>query len=88
MSRKQNWGKVILVAFLLTIINHNPALANNPISEENQKCLTCHSNPDSVIEFASGSSISGHVSSSRYNASVHGQEAMTCGGCHPNYQAY
>ncbi len=93
MKHKQDnkWPVLILTTFLLSLLwltNNTPALAESPLSEENQKCLTCHSNPDLVVKFADGSVASGHVSGSAYQASIHGQQAMTCGGCHPNHEAY
>lgn len=72
---------------LLWIADQSTVLAQAPI-EENQKCLTCHSNPDLVVEFTDGSSLSAHVGSTGYVESVHGQKAMTCGGCHPDHDEY
>ena len=82
--------KITLIVLLLGLVwltSNLPALAEGP-SEENQKCLTCHSNPDLVVEFEDGTTTSGHISGGRYDASVHGQEAMTCSGCHPNHEEY
>jgi nitrate/TMAO reductase-like tetraheme cytochrome c subunit len=92
MQSKQSmiWWKISLTALLFGLVWLTvtlPAQAQEPI-EENQDCLTCHSNPDLVIEFEDGSTISGHINGGIYDTSVHGQEAMTCGGCHPNHQAY
>jgi predicted CXXCH cytochrome family protein len=93
MSRKQKNKRpqsvlIILLLSLLWLTGYASALAKGPTNEQNEKCLTCHSNPDLIVEFADGSTISGHVSGSRYKASVHGQEEMTCGGCHPNHEEY
>ncbi len=89
-----NWWKLILITWLvglLWLVNNLPVQAKDPTIEENTEnkdCLTCHSNPELSIEFADGSTISGHVSGNGYKASVHGAEEMTCGGCHPNHQEY
>ncbi|RME69869.1 MAG: hypothetical protein D6784_17660, partial [Chloroflexi bacterium] len=82
-------GIAVLVLFNLFLWGGapRPVLAQDP-PEENARCLTCHSNPDLQIQFADGSTLSAHVSGSRYQSSVHGQEAMTCGGCHPDHQQY
>ena len=91
MSRKQTYllhtflAGVLACVFCLVVFQ--PVSAQEPI-EENEQCLTCHNNPDIEIEFSDGSSRYGHVSGSTYNASVHGQEGMTCGGCHPDHQEY
>jgi predicted CXXCH cytochrome family protein len=84
-----HWRSVFLCLILtgLWIINAAPTLAQEPIPE-NEQCLTCHSNPDPVLEFPDGTSLDAHVSNARYVNSVHGQEAMTCGGCHPDHQEY
>lgn len=82
--------QIIIFSFLLTALwvsSQLPALAQAPI-KENEQCLTCHSNPDLVVEFPDGSTASGHIRSVAYSQSVHGQEAMTCSGCHPNHQEY
>lgn len=84
------WKIALFIALigLLWAAGTLSVFAQKPIPEENKECLTCHSNPDLSIEFADGSTISGHVSVTRYTASVHGDEEMTCGGCHPNHQDY
>ncbi len=92
MSRKHSYsaGKPILAGVLFGIlwfISVAPVWSQGPITE-NQNCLTCHSNPDLVIVFDDGSTISGHVSGGSYNTSVHGQEELTCGGCHPDHDTY
>ncbi len=76
----------VALVLLLLILLPAGAMAQNPI-DENQQCLTCHSNPDLKIEF-SDRTISGHISNGAYLASVHGQEEMTCGGCHPAHEEY
>ncbi|MEW5958553.1 MAG: cytochrome C [Chloroflexota bacterium] len=65
-----------------------PALAQSPVSEVNARCLTCHSSPDLTVRFEDGSTVSGHISSAAYDASVHGQQEMTCAGCHPHHEAF
>jgi nitrate/TMAO reductase-like tetraheme cytochrome c subunit len=77
---------VTLFLILLWLAGGALAMAQGP--DENESCLTCHSNPDLVVEFANGDPVSGYVNSSKYNSSVHGQQAMTCSGCHPNHQEY
>jgi predicted CXXCH cytochrome family protein len=68
-------------------INLTAALAQEPI-EENEPCLACHSNPDIVIEFPDGSTATGHIGVTSFSRSVHGQEEMTCSGCHPDHEEY
>lgn len=77
---------IILFVLLLVMLIPAGAMAQTPI-EENQQCISCHSNPDMQIEFSDGT-ISGHISNGAYLASVHGQEGMTCGGCHPGHEEY
>lgn len=79
---------ILLLLSLLWLATNTPVLAQGPNIEENEKCLTCHSNPDLLIEFTEGSTASGYVSGLTYNASVHGRQEMTCGGCHPGHEAY
>lgn len=93
MNCKQTykWPVIILVPSLLSLfwlVSTASVLAQGPVIEENRQCLICHTNPDLVIEFADGSTSGGYVSASAYSASVHGQEKMTCGGCHPNHEDY
>jgi predicted CXXCH cytochrome family protein len=77
---------ITLLLGLLWLANSTLVMAEGP--GENEKCLTCHSNPDLIVEFADGGTISGHVGGSAYNDSVHGRRDMTCGGCHPNHETY
>ena len=82
--------RLLLGSVLLTLVwsmGQAAVLAQTPI-KENQQCLTCHTNPDVTVEFPDGSTRYAHVSSTAYNASVHGQEAMTCSGCHPDHEDY
>jgi len=72
---------------MLWFASNVSALAEGPL-EENKQCLTCHSNPDMEIEFSDGSTAFGYVNGSAYTASIHGQQEMTCGGCHPNHEEY
>jgi nitrate/TMAO reductase-like tetraheme cytochrome c subunit len=93
MNRKQtcNCQTIIAVSLqlcLLWLASNVPVLTQGPVIEENELCLICHSNPDLVVEFADGSASDAHISSRTYMASVHGQEAMTCGGYHPNHEEY
>lgn len=93
MSRKKDykWLQLTLALVLLTLLwlaGNGPALAQDPVVEENEQCLICHSNPDLMVEFPDGSVASGLVSGEAYRTSVHGQLAMTCSGCHPNHQEY
>ncbi|MDM8531237.1 hypothetical protein QUF63_08690, partial [Anaerolineales bacterium HSG25] len=73
---------------LICIIQSQPVQADSPLIPENEACLTCHINPDLTVTFADDSTISAHVSRTGYNSSVHGAEAMTCGGCHPDHADY
>ncbi len=90
--KKSNTGWLaILVPLLLSsvwLINHTPASAQEPLNEEVEQCLTCHSNPDLRITFPDGSVNLGHVSGTAYVNSVHGQQGMTCGGCHPGREQF
>lgn len=78
---------VPLLLALLWLAGYAPALAQEPVAE-NARCLTCHTNPDLEVKFADGSVASGHVSAGAYTLSVHGQQKMTCAGCHPNHETY
>jgi hypothetical protein len=83
--------RFLLVSALFTLVwtfGQVAAQAQEPVIEENEACLTCHINPDLVVEFPDGSTRSGRVSSDAYAASVHGQQEMTCGGCHPDHEEY
>jgi len=90
-TQKTAQWKAIIFAFVLASLcwyfGNSPILAQKPASE-NEACLTCHSNPDLKVEFPDGTSTDAHVSKLTYNNSVHGQEGMTCGGCHPDHQDY
>ncbi len=86
MLKKVRFIVVTLLLCLLWVAGSAGAGAQGP--EENQQCLTCHSNPDMVVELPGGDAISGYVSGTRYHNSVHGQQEMTCGGCHPGHEVY
>ena len=86
-SRNLRWLFIIIFSLALGFGFSTLALAQAP-PDENEACLTCHSNPDLSIDFASGDSTNAYVSRAQYQHSVHGEEAMTCGGCHPDHQAY
>jgi hypothetical protein len=78
------------LSFLLTVLwvgIQLPALAQAPI-EANEPCLTCHSNPDLVVEFPDGSTTGAHIRAVAFDTSVHGQESMTCAGCHPGHEEF
>jgi nitrate/TMAO reductase-like tetraheme cytochrome c subunit len=90
MTWKQHPLSLLLPALLAGLgwwLAPAPILAQEPPAE-NTQCLMCHSNPDLEIQFPDGSATPGHVSGAAYAQSVHGQENMTCGGCHPNHQEY
>ncbi len=87
ISKKTNWLLIIIFSLAFGLGFSTPVFAQSP-SDENEDCLTCHSNPDLSIEFASGDTLNGYVSRTQYQHSVHGEEAMTCGGCHPDHQTY
>ena len=78
---------VIVLVSLCWKSGDSPVLAQEP-AQENELCFTCHTNPDLAIEFPDGTSLNAHVSRETYNNSVHGQEGMTCGGCHPDHRDY
>ncbi len=78
---------VLLSLCFFILVGALAVQAQEPLAE-NEQCLTCHSNPDLTVTFADGSEISGHVSRSGFLHSVHGDEDMTCGGCHPDHQDY
>jgi len=86
MSKKVKFIGITLIFCILWLISVMLVGAQGP--EENRQCLTCHSNPDLTVEFANGDVVSAYVNGTDYNASVHGQQEMTCGGCHPGHQAY
>jgi len=84
------WTMLLLLITAIGLswyITPTPALAQSP-QAENEPCFTCHNNPDLKVEFADGSVLFGHVDRTIYQMSVHGQEGMTCGGCHPNHTTY
>jgi len=81
------WVHLPLISLFLTLLWVSGIHAQEPIAE-NEQCLTCHSNPDIVLNFANGDSRFAHVSRAAYTNSVHGQKEMTCGGCHPEHQDY
>lgn len=89
--KNHKWQGIIFISIVLSLlwlVNITPALAQSPVSEENGRCLTCHSSPDVMLQFDDGNTVSAHISSSAYAASVHGQQEMTCGGCHPDHEAF
>ncbi len=83
------WRVLMFGAFfaLLWVSGQAAVMAQAP-ETENEKCLTCHTNPDLIIEFPDGSTKTAHVGSTGYMESVHGQEEMTCGGCHPDHDVF
>lgn len=87
LPRICRWVRLPLISLLLTLLWVSGIHAQEPTAE-NEQCLTCHSNPDIVLTFANGDSRFAHVSGTAYTNSVHGQEEMTCGGCHPEHQNY
>jgi nitrate/TMAO reductase-like tetraheme cytochrome c subunit len=86
MFDKVKYIFITLLLLALWFTHSTLAIADGP--NENEQCLVCHRNPDLTVEFAEGEAISGYVSGTKYKDSVHDQEAMTCGGCHPNHQEY
>jgi hypothetical protein len=86
MSKKVKFIGITLIFCMLWLGSVMVVGAQGP--EENQQCLTCHSNPDLTFEFANGDPVSAYVNGTDYNMSVHGQQEMTCGGCHPGHEEY
>jgi hypothetical protein len=41
-----------------------------------------------MVEFANRDTISAYVNAAKYSKSVHGQQQMTCAGCHPGRETY
>lgn len=86
------WKSALFISVWLTLlwlfISIPPVLAQEPLAEEDATCLTCHSNPDLMVEFDDGSEKSGHINGTAYITSVHGQQGMTCRGCHPDHEEY
>ncbi len=78
----------VWVSLLGLVANVPTVLAQEPLAEEDARCLTCHSNPNLMVEFSDGSEKSGHINGSAYIASVHGRQNMTCRGCHPSHEEY
>jgi predicted CXXCH cytochrome family protein len=86
MSKQVRFIYIIFLASLFGLINFTPVAAQGPL--ENERCWTCHRNPDLTVKFAAGESVSAHLSRARYDMSAHGQKEMTCGGCHPSHNQY
>lgn len=78
----------ILLSTVWFMSAYAPAWAQEPLNEEIEDCLTCHSNPDLRVTFPDGSVKLGHIGGTTYLNSVHGQQGMTCGGCHPNREQF
>ena len=56
----------------------NPQL----LSEPDENCMMCHSDPDFKGTFQNGESISLYVEAGEYEQSVHGPAGLNCVACH------
>ena len=66
------------------------SLATVPASEQNgphSDCMTCHSIPDFMAEFANGDQMSLAVDPQAHVAAVHGK-SLNCGTCHADKREY
>ena len=82
---------IFLIPLLLSLLwlgSYTQALAQGPLDEADARCLTCHSNPDLMVEFNDGSEKSAHINGTAYITSVHGRQGMTCRGCHPGHEEF
>ena len=86
MYRSVKFILITLLISLFWVAGSVLVMAEGPA--ENDQCLTCHSNPDLIVEFPDGEIISGYISRTKYDNSVHSRQEMTCGGCHPNHGLY
>lgn len=85
------WKNIFIVLALTSTLwwaGSALVFAQEPATEENQACLTCHNNPDLTLTFDDGSTLDGHISGTIYDSSIHGQQGMTCAGCHPGNDTY
>lgn len=78
------WGLFLVLVF--PCIPANAQDQQQPFSEEVELCLSCHSDPDAMMDLGSGQ-ISVFVDPGGYAASVHGQK-LNCTDCHTDITDY
>jgi hypothetical protein len=84
-QRHLRWLAVAGVALFLLLAGVATVSADQP---DNQKCLSCHSNPGMSTTLASGEVLPLTVDAQVYNSSVHGQKGQACVACHTNISGY
>ncbi len=80
----QNTHTGIMVALLLLIFAASPAEPqNSALSDEAQKCLSCHSQHGLVKTFENKDTLVAYVDSEKFKASAHG--SLKCSDCHVDF---
>ena len=82
LSKNTHTG--IMTALLLLIFAASPAESqNSALSDEAQKCLSCHSQHGLVKTFENKDSLEAYVDSEKFKASAHG--SLKCSDCHTDF---
>ncbi|MCL5062488.1 MAG: hypothetical protein M0Z70_08015 [Nitrospiraceae bacterium] len=82
LSKNTHTG--IMTALLLLIFAASPAESqNSALSDEAQKCLSCHSQHGLVKTFENKDSLEAYVDSEKFKASAHG--SLKCSDCHADF---
>jgi predicted CXXCH cytochrome family protein len=89
---------LLIIGLFLLPAESNPTVSNVQAQEEetpefipgdNTYCLVCHSNTDSTLAFADGTTASLEIGTDTIHDSVHGasagEDALACSDCHQNY---
>lgn len=76
----------IRLLYLLPIVLFISLTASRSFAGSNDDCLACHSDSTLTMQ-KNGKTVSLFVSSSHFNASVHGQAGVACTDCHQGFSA-
>lgn len=81
---KKGLGTITMMALLLLILAASPAKSqNSALSEEAQKCLSCHARHGIVKTFENKDSLEAYVDSEKFKDSAHG--SLKCSDCHTDF---
>lgn len=97
------WGGAFVLSLILAagalflLVGAQPVQATTPsttslvaiVSQaDNASCLACHNQPDQILTFENGDTLSISISAEAYGGSVHGGQGMACTTCHINISGY
>lgn len=90
--------RYVVLSFALftiaTVFSRDAASASRPRNPEatpassTEICLTCHETPNVHINLASGEQLNLSIDGTLFEASIHGQNGVTCTQCHTTISGY